>query len=245
MRKPPSDLCPTAAEAMIAIRDMFRWGVALVAAVTFGAAVACVAKAEERADVELVLLADVSHSMDLSELQMQRVAYVAALRDPIVMHAIRAGTHGKIVLSFVEFHDKQMMILPPTFIRSDIDLAGAAAAVERAPLVAERGMTAIGDALLFARGLFTGVGDRRVIDVSGDGEVNSGIPIAAVDLTGIQVNGLPIGPIEIARYYDAHVVRDGFLIPVERVEDMAIALRAKLLREIADSDGPVKVGGAQ
>lgn len=245
MRKPPNDISPAAKDAMTAIRDMFRWGVALVAAVSLGASIACVAKAEERVDVELVLLADVSQSMDLPELQMQRAAYVAALRDPMVMHAIRAGSHGKIVLSFVEFDTKQNLILPPTYIRTDIDLAGAATAVERAPLVADRGMTAIGDALLFARGLFTGVGDRLVIDVSGDGEVNSGIPIAAVDLTGIQVNGLPIGPIEIARYYDAHVVRDGFLIPVERVEDMAIALRTKLLREIADADGPVKVGGAR
>ena len=241
------------ADAMSAIKSFTRWGIALVAAVSAGSLIAgtIVAKGEERADVELVLLADASYSMDPLELQMQRTAYVEALRDPIVMRAIQDGKHGKIVISFVEFHDKQMMVLPPTWIRSETDLAGAALAIERAPMITKSGNTAIGDALLFARGLFTGVGERRVIDVSGDGEVNSGTPLAAVDLAGIQVNGLPIGnqatlngmPLDL--YYDTYVVRDGFLIPVERIEDMAIALRAKLVREIANLPAPLTTGGAQ
>jgi hypothetical protein len=145
-------------------------------------------------------------------------------------------------LSFVEFHEAQNLILAPTRICDDDALESAAAIVAAAPNEPLRGMTAIGDALAYATGLFVGNGDRRVIDISGDGESNAGVSINAVDLTGVVVNGLPIGGGTIETYYDAHVVRDGFLIPVASVRDMRDALRIKLVREIAGVDGETKIG---
>ena len=54
-------------------------------------------------DLELVLAVDVSGSMDREEAQMQRAGYVSALLDPKVLRAIRAGYHGRIAATYVEW----------------------------------------------------------------------------------------------------------------------------------------------
>ena len=58
--------------------------------------------ADVRVDLELILAVDVSRSMDSDEQQLQRDGYVAAIRHPDVIAAIRRGFHGKIALSYVE-----------------------------------------------------------------------------------------------------------------------------------------------
>ena len=47
-------------------------------------------------DVELVLAVDISRSMDAEEFALQRAGYVAAIRHPDFVDAVRAGLHGRI-----------------------------------------------------------------------------------------------------------------------------------------------------
>ena len=54
-------------------------------------------------DLELVLAVDVSGSIDARETALQRGGYLAAIRSPEFAAAVRAGTLGKIRLTYVEW----------------------------------------------------------------------------------------------------------------------------------------------
>jgi len=53
-------------------------------------------------DVELLLMVDVSRSMSIAELNIQRRGYVAALGSDAVQQAIGDGLNGQIAVSYVE-----------------------------------------------------------------------------------------------------------------------------------------------
>jgi hypothetical protein len=100
-------------------------------------------------------------------------------------------------------------------------------------------------AAAFASNEFTSA--RQVIDISGDGPNNRGSPIEPVRETvttaGITINGLPLvfkrfGPYSIPNldiYYEDCVIGGpgAFLIPVHDMSQFALAVRRKLLLEIA------------
>ena len=87
------------------------------------------------------------------------------------------------------------------------------------------------------------VGFRRVIDISGDGPNDFGVPIGVardfVLKQGTTINGLPIvrGPqlIRVDRYYEQCVVGGpgSFSITVSDASDFQTAIRRKLIQEIA------------
>ena len=52
----------------------------------------------ETVDVEIVLAADVSRSIDDEEFKLQRQGYAAAIISPQVLRAIQTGVHGAIGL---------------------------------------------------------------------------------------------------------------------------------------------------
>ena len=54
-------------------------------------------------DLELVLAVDVSGSIDAGESALQRGGYLAAIRSPEFVAAVRAGPLGKIRLAYVEW----------------------------------------------------------------------------------------------------------------------------------------------
>ncbi len=56
--------------------------------------------AQERTDVELVLLADASGSIDDAEIAFQRQGYAAAITDPQILSVIGSGAYGKIALTY-------------------------------------------------------------------------------------------------------------------------------------------------
>ncbi len=64
---------------------------------------ASLAVAAEPVDVELVLAADGSGSIDDDELPLQHEGYAAAVTHPRFMHAISGGYHQKIALTYVEW----------------------------------------------------------------------------------------------------------------------------------------------
>ena len=98
-------------------------------------------------------------------------------------------------------------------------------------------------------------GDRRVIDVSGDGPNNRGRPVTAARdeavAKGIVINGLPIlndrpqpfdlpTPMAMAldRYYADQVIGGpgSFVLPAQDFADFRTAILNKLIREIAADD---------
>jgi hypothetical protein len=75
------------------------------------------AKAED-ADLELVLLADSSGSIDDAETAFQRQGHAAAITHPDVMSAIRQGPLRRIAVAYVEWGDSQhqYVVVPWTVI---------------------------------------------------------------------------------------------------------------------------------
>ena len=156
--------------------------------------------AEVPVDVELVLAVDVSRSMDRDEQVLQRDGYVAALRDPEVLSAIRSGFVGRIALTYVEWggRHEQRVVVPWRAIEIPADIEAFAAVLESSRAERRR-YTSISGGLAFAAELFEAndfEGTRRVIDVSGDGPNNTGPPVTllrdALVADGIVINGLPL-----------------------------------------------------
>jgi hypothetical protein len=204
-------------------------------------------------DVELVIAVDVSRSMTPRELEIQRRGYAEALVSDEVMAAILGGPLGRIALSYMEWAGagSQQVMVGWTLVR---DKAEAEAIAEQLTAIFDRTLrrTSISGALDFAANLFEGngfVGDRRVIDVSGDGPNNQGRPVLAardeVLARGIVINGLPLMTREgmgvqwhlddLDQYY-LHCVIGGpgaFMIPVLEWRHFPEAVRRKLVLEIA------------
>lgn len=209
--------------------------------------------AAETVDLELVLAADVSGSMDAEERALQRDGYVAALAHPEVVNAIRGGYIGRIAIIFVEWAgpSSQVVVVPWMAVHDMASAQAFAAAVAAAPMPRIHG-TSISGALDFSANLFDNngfEGTRRVIDVSGDGANNRGGPVEpARDRTvarGIAINGLPLlirsglsawdGGVALDAYYRDCVIGGpgAFVVPVQDIRHMAQAVRRKLIVEIA------------
>lgn len=212
------------------------------------------ATADTQVDLELVLAVDVSLSMDMDEQRLQRDGYVAAFRDPEVWNAIQAGAAGRIAVTYVEWAGQltQQTVLPWTLIDGPQAAAAFADLLEAQPISRAR-MTSISGALIYsARELEKNPykGTRRVVDVSGDGPNNSGIPAehARDELVGkgIVINGLPImlkrdqpsGFFDINnldKYYSNCVIggTGAFMIPIRDRSEFRSATRRKLILEIS------------
>ena len=217
------------------------------------------ASAVEHADVLLVLAADVSHSITADKFDLQRKGYAAALADPAVLDALAAGPNHRIAVAFVEWSgaQSQSLVVGWTLIANAADAAAFGAKV----LQAERAFadrTAIGSAIGFSADVLAQcpfAGDRRVIDLSGDGVNNSGPePTAARDAAlarGISaINGLVIlsedtgpgylrehthPPGGLQGYYRRSVVAGtgAFVLVANGFESFGRSLVAKLLQEIS------------
>ncbi|SFJ03097.1 DUF1194 domain-containing protein [Albimonas pacifica] len=203
-------------------------------------------------DVELVLAVDISRSMDLEELRIQRDGYVAALRDGEVIRAIEGGLLGRIAVRYFEWAGPG---------RRGIDsgwrlLDGPASAHAFADGLAEGRIsaavgTSISGAIDFALAAFEGNGFeglRRVVDISGDGPNNAGRPVTAARdeavAAGVVINGLPLmmkandGPFslrELDIYYEDCVIGGplSFVLPLWEQAKFPETIRRKLILEIA------------
>ena len=216
--------------------------------------------ADMAVDVELVLAVDISLSMDPDEQRLQREGYIAALRDPEILKAIRSGQHGRIALTYMEWAGPDIQIqLVPWRLIDGRDSAEAFVRELAGKEYSRFRRTSISAALDYAARLFDQNiyrGARRVIDVSGDGANNSGPPLMPirdriVD-SGVVINGLPIilRPTmgysswdlpNLDRYY-ANCVIGGpgsFMIPITKPEEFASATRQKLLQEISSVTPPM------
>ncbi|MBO6784431.1 MAG: DUF1194 domain-containing protein, partial [Alphaproteobacteria bacterium] len=143
--------------------------------VAFGAP-ACLAvsaaTAEEPVDLELVLAADGSGSIDDAELALQREGYARAVRNPRVLEALTGGIFGKSVIAYVEWGaaESQHTIVDWTVIDGPESAAAFGEALVSAPRQAW-GYNSISNAIVYSRNLIAGnpyKGLRRVIDISAD-----------------------------------------------------------------------------
>jgi Protein of unknown function (DUF1194) len=208
-------------------------------------------------DTELVLAVDVSYSMDPDEQQIQREGYIEAITSREFMAAIRAGSHGKVALTYFEWAgpDDQKIIVPWRAIEGPETADAFAGEIARAPY-RRASRTSIGGALMFAKPLFAASGFRglrRVVDVSGDGPNNSGpLVIPQRDdlvASGITINGLPlmlnrpnsfsmdIADLDI--YFEDCVIGGpgAFVLPVRDRAQFKEAIRTKLIMEVAELKG--------
>ncbi len=203
-------------------------------------------------DLELVLAVDVSNSVDEGENVVQRAGYVEAIRHPDIWAAIQSGVLQRIAVTYVEWAgpDKQQTVMPWRLIDSADAARDFAAALAEPPIFFTRGSgTSISGALAHSANLFPANrfnGLRQVIDISGDGPNNRGNPVAAmrdaVVAQGITINGLPLmlrpSPAFVAvdRYYRDCVVggSGAFVLPVFDPDQLVLAIRHKLVREIAE-----------
>lgn len=205
-------------------------------------------------DLELVLAADISFSVDEEEAKRQREGYLAALRSQEVIDAILSGPEGAIATSYVEWADDntQRMVADWTLIRNEADALAFADRVRAAPFVQGR-YTAIGSAITACVGMINDNeydGFRKIIDISGDGPQNQGksLPIARAlaAASDITVNGLPVLPmdrnpwrpkvkVDVDQYYRDNVIvgAAAFVAPAEGFEDFKDAILKKLILEIA------------
>ena len=207
-------------------------------------------------DLELILAVDVSSSMSEAEQRVQRNGYVSAFRHHDVTHATQSGPRGKIAVVYVEWAGPsyQRVVIPWTVIDSYEDAKRFADTLANEPIMSEAG-TSISAGLMRAEDLFSrsrSMGERRVIDVSGDGPNNAGLPVALVRDrlvgSGITINGLPIslrrgdpngfesfGEDYLDSYFEDCVIGgpDSFVMGVDDITQFEVAIRKKLIREIA------------
>ncbi|MFC7474536.1 DUF1194 domain-containing protein [Dankookia sp. GCM10030260] len=203
-------------------------------------------------DTLLVLAVDASGSIDADEFRLQREGYAEALSHPAVLAAIAGRPQGAIAVAMVEWGSPGGAATVVDFLRV-ADAAGAralAAAIIAAPRSPQT-WNAIGDALDHCARLLLAAPFRaaeRVIDLSGDGpDLRSLRPAAAARdaavAAGIQVNALAVAAAgqvtrfgePLAETYRREVIGGpgAFVVSAEDRRDIARALRAKLVREIA------------
>jgi hypothetical protein len=206
------------------------------------------------ADLELILAVDASGSVDAGEFELQRRGYADAFRDPQVQSAIASGGHQAIAVTMVQWTGPQLqrIVVPWTLVRGREGAKALADRIESAPRQLFGGGTSISGAIDFSVAFFSAnphKGERRVIDISGDGSSTSGRSITrardeAVAL-GIGINGLPITTDEpyLDRYYEEFVIGGpgAFMIPAENFETFGEAVRRKLILEIAGLEPPARV----
>ncbi|MEX0970594.1 MAG: DUF1194 domain-containing protein [Paracoccaceae bacterium] len=205
---------------------------------TFATLVA--ASAAKACKVALLMMIDVSSSIDPGEYRFQLDGMADALLDPAIAEIL---VRDQVALSVVQWSgigeaevslDWQRM-LTPTAVTS---FANRARGIERRW---QRSRTAVGDAIAFGATQFGPVSDcaRRVIDVSGDGASNVGFDTATmrreVQAMGIEINGLAIDRIgrSVTEFYRRFVItQGGFVMTATGYSDYPRAIAAKLFREL-------------
>jgi hypothetical protein len=204
-------------------------------------------------DIELILAVDVSYSMDMDELAVQREGYAQALVSKEFLQALKTGPTGKIAITYFEWaaSSDQKIIIPWRVIDGPETADAVANEILKTP-IRRASRTSISGAINFAMPLFEENphrGLRRVIDISGDGPNNNGTPVTLARDTalekGIVINGLPImvkepsfSTMDIENldwYYEDCVIGGpgSFVISIKDREKFKEAIRTKLVLEVA------------
>ncbi len=230
--------------------------VACASAVLAGLGAGTYAHADD-VDVALVMVSDVSRSIDDSEFKLEKDGYASAFANPQVIAAIRAGPNRSIAVAYLEFAGNLEVhtVIDWMTIR---DQPTANAFIQRLSAAPRSfwGRTSISAGIDRAVELFgeSGIAARRhVIDVCGDGTNNAGrdVSLARDDAlkAGATVNGLAIindhpvswtyahvqPPGGLPKYYRENVTGGpgSFVLEVHDFASFGEAVTRKLIQEIA------------
>ena len=215
--------------------------------------------AADDVDLELVLAMDASDSISHAEYHLQLTGTASAFRDPEIQAAITSGPLGKIAVTVMLWSDA--LFEKPNSGWYIIDGAHSAETFaqmvstfrlsdDKTLIMTGGGGTGIGAGVEEALKLLSSNahnGDRKIIDVSGDGvetefDFSTNLMIRdarlLADAAGVTVNGLPItrnNDSDLAEYYRMNVITGpgAFVEKADGFDDFARAIRKKLLREIA------------
>jgi hypothetical protein len=203
------------------------------------------AEDREPVGIELVLALDSSASIDDSEFALQLSGLSAAFRDPDVLEAVAAMRPLGAAVAVMQWGGpgESKVVIPWTRLDSARDAKAFAHMIGVIQRWQRTSATSIATALDDSRRLLEANhldGQRRVIDVSGDGIDNGGLDLAASRhralAAGVTINGLAIEieDRDLADYYRKNVIGgvDAFVEPASDFEDFARAIKAKLLREL-------------
>ncbi len=217
------------------------------------------ASAARPVDVALVLLDDVSGSINDDEYKLEKQGYYTAFTSPGVISAIQGGPVGAIAVAFVEFAGAGQVetVIGWTVIKDSASAKDFAQKLVDAPR-SSWGHTAIGDGVTMATQDLDSSGfqaGRRIIDVAGDGTNNAGRMVEEARdeaaQQGIIINGLAIAnesdipwlqrhthpPGGLANYYRRSVTagETSFVLEVHDYQSFAEAVTRKLVQEIAST----------
>jgi hypothetical protein len=196
------------------------------------------------AGLALVLAVDVSMSVTADSYLLQRDGIARAFDNPRLAGAISAIPGGVEAL-VLEWSDPDRITVTVGWTRlADAESAAAFAAAVRATKRSSEGLTAIGPALIAAAAAFDHTPEpalRRIIDISGDGMANFGLPPAVardrIVAAGISINGLAIVTEEswLEAYYRSNVIGGpgAFVVAARDFQSFADAILRKLVQEIA------------
>ena len=196
------------------------------------------------AGLALVLAVDVSESVSSGRYMLQREGIARAFESPQLIAAI-AGVPGGIEALVVEWSDPEKIAITVGWTRiANRGSATAFAAAVRATKRSSSGLTAIGPALLAAAAAFDYMPEEaahKVIDISGDGMANFGLPPAEARdrlvARGITINGLAILAEEpwLDEYYRKNVIGGpaSFVTVAKDFDSFAEAILRKLVQEVA------------
>lgn len=196
-------------------------------------------------DVALMLAVDVSGSIDAGEYRIQMDGTADALADPAIAEAIVAGN---IAIAMVQWSAGGMQALVLDWQRpaTTFEVMSLSERMRATPRAFAGADTAVGEAIGFAADQFAPAGDcrRKVIDISGDGAQNAGLPLAgfrnAALKAGIEINAIAIESIglSITEYYRRFVIGpEGFVMTARGHLDYPATIRRKILREIGQPIG--------
>jgi hypothetical protein len=232
------------------LRSVIRRALASLA-ILFAIAPGAPARADTEVDLALVIAVDISYSMDMDELALQRQGFADAFRSPQVHDAIRRGLVGKIAVVYFEWAGSwDQRVIVPWSVLDGAESADIFAEKVAAQPVRRAQRTSISGAIDFAMKLLGQSGveaTRRVIDISGDGPNNQGrvVTVARAEALaeGVTINGLPI-MLKAPGYLDIHDLdlyyRDcviggqgAFVVPARDREQFPAAIKTKILLEVA------------
>ena len=204
--------------------------------------------AAPKVDLALVLAIDCSFSVDALEYQQQMQGTARALLAPEILQAVTRGARKRIAISAFLWSDPlvQFVIVPWQLLQSAADAKAVANVFLRSPRDVPKETTATGAALLFAQSLLATAPPafRHVIDISTDGECNSGPKVDevrdAIVAQGIVINGLAItkDARDLNTYLRDNVIggEQSFVVTATDFDAYGQSLRQKLFREITNVD---------
>jgi Protein of unknown function (DUF1194) len=211
------------------------------------------AVAAQAAGLALVLAVDVSASVSADSYLLQRNGIARAFENPRLVSAISESPEG-IEALVLEWSDPDRIAVTVEWQRV-VDAASAArfAAAVRTTSRSSNGLTAIGPALLAAAAEFDRLPEpaaQRIIDISGDGMANFGLPPEAardrVINAGVTINALAIltGEPWLEAYYRRHVIggSGAFVVAARDFHSFADAMLRKLWQEIASAPSAPQAG---